>query len=102
MRKYLMLIVALGALVGLVVVSAASATKPTVTEVGNLRLTVNGDFIPHTLPKHKLAPIALTASGKIETLDGSHPPALKEFIVETDKSGAIDTKGYPVCRKPQL
>ncbi len=101
MRKYLMLLIALGALLGLTV-GALSTASGEVAESGNLKITVNGDFRPHTLSKRTFSPIRLLASGKIETKDGSHPPALKEFLLETDKNGAVNTKGYPVCKKSKL
>jgi hypothetical protein len=103
MRKYLMLTMALTALIAVSLVGVATgANTPVVVQQGNLKFTFNGGFSPTTLPKKKMAPITLQASGKIETLDGTHPPALKEAIVETDKNGAISTKGIPVCKSGQL
>lgn len=103
MRKYLMLTMALAALIAVSVAGIATgANKPVTVEAGNLVFTFNGGFSPTTLPKNKFAPISLTASGKIATKDGTHPPALKETIVETDKNGAISVKGLPVCKSGQL
>jgi hypothetical protein len=103
MRKYLMLTMALGALIAVSLVGVATgANTPVVVQQGNLKFTFNGGFSPSTLPKTKMAPISLQASGKIETLDGTHPPALKEVVIETDKNGAINTKGIPVCKSGQL
>lgn len=103
MRKYLMLTTALAALIAVSLVGVATgANGPVTVQQGNLKFTFDGGFSPSTLPKKKLAPISLTASGKIETLDGTHPPALKEAIVETDKNGTISTKGIPVCKSGQL
>jgi hypothetical protein len=89
-------------LVGLVGVGSATADKPVTVEAGNLTFTFNGGFTPKKLPKNKLAPITLTASGKIATKDGTHPPALTEAIVETDKNGAVNVTGLPVCKSGQL
>ena len=104
MRKYLMLTTALVALIAVSVAGIASAAGggPVTAEAGNLKFTFDGGFSPSKLPKKKLAPITLTASGKIETKDNSFPPALKEVIVETDKNGAIDTKGVPKCTSSKL
>jgi hypothetical protein len=103
MRKYLMLTMAIAALIAVSVAGIATgADKPVTVEAGNLVFTFNGGFNPDKLPKNKLAPISLTASGKISTKDGTHPPALKETIVETDKNGAINVKGLPVCKSGQL
>ncbi len=98
--------VALGLLLSLMVAAVASGAakpnKPTTDQVGNLRLTFNGKFAPTALPKKRFAPIALFAEGKIRTVDGTHPPALKEAVIETDKNGAVNVKGYPTCRSGQL
>ncbi len=102
MRKYLMLTMALGALIAVSVGGIATAEKPSKTQVGNLIFEANGGFKPKALPKKKMAPIALTAEGKFKTTDGSHPPALKEVLLETDKNGAINVKGYPTCKSGKL
>lgn len=103
MRKYLMLTMAIGALIAVSVAGIATgANKPVTVEAGNLVFTFNGGFSPTKLPKNKLAPITLTSSGEISTKDGTHPPALKEAIVETDKNGAINVKGIKVCKSGQL
>ena len=103
MRKYLMLTMAIAALIAVSVAGIATgANKPVTVEAGNLVFTFNGGFSPSKLPKKKLAPITLTAEGKIATKDGTHPPALKETIVETDKNGAINVKGPAKCKSGQL
>lgn len=104
MRKYLMLTMALGALIAVSVAGVAMAgnNSPVTVKAGNLEVTYNGGFSPTTLSKKKLTPITFNASGSIKTLDGSHPPALKEAIIETDKNGTISTKGIPVCKSGQL
>jgi hypothetical protein len=102
MRKRLITTLALGALLALVVAGIATAEKPTIVQAGNLKLTLNGGFAPKGLPKNKPAPITLNVSGKIETIDGTHAPALKEVVVETDKNGSIDVKGLPTCTSGKL
>lgn len=103
MRKFLILTMAIGALIAVSVAGIATgANKPVTVTAGNLEFTFNGGFSPSKLPKKKLAPITLTAEGKIQTKDGSHPPALKEVVLETDKNGAINVKGIPVCKSGAL
>jgi hypothetical protein len=103
MRKYLIMTMALGALIAVTVAGIASAgNKPVTVTAGNLKLTFNGGFSPSTLPKKSLAPISLSASGKIATLDGTHPPALKEFLLETDKNGSVQVQGLPKCSASKL
>jgi hypothetical protein len=102
MRKHLMITTALAALIALTVAGIATAEKPVKVRAGNLELTFNGGFTPKTLSKTKQTPIALDVEGQIKTLDGTHPPALKEVIVETDKNGEINVKGYPACTSAKL
>ncbi|HEY0317290.1 MAG TPA: hypothetical protein VGC49_03245 [Solirubrobacterales bacterium] len=91
-----------GVLVVLAVAGIAAAEKPVKVRTGNLELTFNGGFSPKALSKTKPTPIAFDVSGEIKTLDGTHPPALKEFIIETDKNGAVSTKGYRKCKAGEL
>lgn len=105
MRKHLITTLALGAVFAVAFAGLATAKKypDTVVKAGNLVLTLNGGITPTALPKNgKPAPITLNVSGKIATADGTHAPALKEVIVETDKNGSIDTKGLPTCTSGKL
>ena len=99
MRKHLIWILALGAM--LVVAGIASAAKVTV-RTGNMVLTYEGKVTPKALPKNRLAPIALDISGTIAAVDGGHPPALKTVTVDTDKYGTVNAKGLPVCTSGRL
>ena len=102
MRKRLITTLALGAALAVAVAGIATAEKPTIVQAGNLKLTLNGGFSPKALSKSKPSPITLNVSGKIQTVDGSHIPAVKEIIVETDKNGSIDVKGLPKCTSGKL
>jgi hypothetical protein len=93
---------ALAALVALVAAGIAAAEKPVIVQAGNLRVEFNGGVTPKALSKTKLEPISLDVSGKIETLDGSHPAPLIEAVVDTDKNGTIDVRGAPECKQGQL
>ena len=102
-RRGLLAAVGLAVLVAATAAGIASAgNAPVTVKVGNLEFTANGGFSPSTLSKTQLTPIAFTAEGKIKTLDGTHPPALKEVLVEADKNSAVTTKGYPTCKSGQL
>lgn len=102
MRKRLTAVLVLGTVLAVVCAGIATAYKPTIVKVGNLELILNGGFKPTKLPKNKLAPIHLNVEGKINTLDGAHPPAMNKVIVETDKNGTINAKGVPVCTAGKL
>jgi hypothetical protein len=75
----------------------ASAYKPTVIPIGLPPVELNGGFSPTKLPKNKLAPIKLNVSGIINTIDGTHPPAMQKVVLEIDKNGAVDARGLAAC-----
>src|SRR4051794_12788793 len=103
MRKRLTWILAVAAAASLLVAGVASAYKPVVVTVGNLRLTFNGGFTPTKLSKTKLSPISLNISGKIASVDGSHPPPITSFVLEADKNSGVNGKSVKAtCRQPQL
>jgi hypothetical protein len=102
MRKRLTWTAALAAFALVAFAAVAIAAKPTVIRMGNLILTVNGDFAPKKLPKNKLSPVKLNVSGNLTTADGTHPPALREVVVDFDKNAANDVTGLPVCTQAKL
>jgi hypothetical protein len=80
---------------------ATSALAQTV-RLGNLIVTIEGDFSPKALPKKEKAPITLKVSGSLKTADATHPPALKTLFLEFDRNGELNTKGLPTCKVGQL
>jgi hypothetical protein len=93
---------ALGALIALTVAGIATAEKPVKVRAGNLELTFNGGLTPKAISKTKLTPVTLNVSGKIRTVDGTHPAAMKEFDLEADKNTAVNVEGLPVCTASKL
>jgi hypothetical protein len=100
--------VALGAVL-LVAVAAiglaaakGKAPKPVIVRAGNMVLELNGDITPKTLPEHELAPMGIWGSGKLATIDGSHPPALEDASFDADKDVFVSVKGLPACRLAEL
>src|ERR1700761_2069143 len=105
MRKHVLMILALGALIAVSAVGIATAAggeTPVTVKVGELELTANGGFAPKALSKTKSTPISLKAAGEVKMADGSHPPAVREVILEADKAGEVHTKGIPTCKSGQL
>lgn len=80
----------------------AAAEKATVVHAGDLVLRMNGGVAPKKLPRNRLAPITLRASGSLATVDGSHPPATKAVTVDFDKHGTINARGLATCRPGKL
>ncbi|HET8565650.1 MAG TPA: hypothetical protein VFL77_04155 [Solirubrobacterales bacterium] len=101
-RRSLRLIPILALTAAVVAAGHASAEKATVVRAGNLVLRMNGGVSPKKLPKRRLAPITLRASGSLTTVDGSHPPAAKTVTIDFDKHGTINARGLPACRPGKL
>lgn len=85
-----------------VVGMAIAAEPPTVVRVGNMVLRLNGGVTPKALPKHELAPMGFHASGSLETVDGSHPPALGKAVFDTDRDIVVGVEGLPACSLARL
>jgi hypothetical protein len=105
MRKHVLMVLALGALVAVSAVGiavAAGGEGPVTVKVGNLEVTADGGFTPKALSKTKQTPIALNVAGEVKEADGSHPPAVREIIIEGDKNAEIHSKGIPTCKSGQL
>jgi hypothetical protein len=101
-RRFLFLAGAAGLLVAVAVAGVATADGPVRVEVGNLVVTADGGLTPKAISKTKLTPVSFNASGKIETKDHTHPPALTEVLIEGDKNVAVNTKGLDQCAAGQL
>lgn len=89
------------AAVGLAV-AKGKPPKPTIVQAGNMVLEINGDVTPKALPKHDLVPMGIWGSGKLATIDGSHPPALEEASFDADKDAFVSVRGLPACKIGQL
>jgi hypothetical protein len=98
--------VAFAAVLGLTVIVAlagiALAAQPTRIRSGDTEAIFNGGFKPKALSRTKPTPITFNISGEIKSVSGAHPPALKEFILESDKNAAINVKGLPKCKASKL
>ena len=105
MRKYVLLVMALGALVAVSVVGIAAAAggeAPVTVKVGELELTAGGGFSPKVLSKTKQTPIAVKTEGSVAEANGGHPPAARELFIEADKAAEFHVKGIPTCSAGQL
>lgn len=83
-------------------VAKGRGPKPVVVRAGNMVLKINGDIAPRTLPRHEFAPMGIWGSGKLATIDGSHPPALESAALDADKDVVVSVEGLPACRMAQL
>jgi hypothetical protein len=90
--------------VALTVAGMAAAAPWEKFIVGDLEVQYNGGFSPKVISKRKPTPITFNVAAKIASLDPveSHPPALREFLIEGDKHGSIEVKGIPTCKSGQI
>jgi hypothetical protein len=101
MKKQLIRIASVGLLCGLAVTGSALAERK-VVRVGNLYLVDDGRISPSKLPRHRQAPIAARINARIGTTDGSHPPAIRDVVVDFDRTIRVNARGLPLCRKSRL
>jgi hypothetical protein len=73
------------------------ASSSSISQKGNLRVSVGGELRPRRLPRKGAAPIAVSVSGEISTTDQSLPPSLKTLRIDLNRYGRIDSEGLPVC-----
>lgn len=103
MKKQLWLaLIATGTVLALGSTSAVAGYHGTVAQAGNLILKLNGGVYPKAFPREELAPLGFFAAGSISTSDGTHLPALREVVLDTDKDISVSVKGLPSCRLDQL
>jgi hypothetical protein len=81
---------------------AFAAEKPVIVRAGNMVLTLNGGVTPKVLPRNERVPMGFHASGEFATVDGTHPPALKEAVFDSDKDIVVNVEGLPTCSIGQL
>lgn len=86
----------------LVALSAAALASGDVSQEGNVRVSFSGGFAPHGLPRERPVPVTISVSGRVSTVDGSHPPPLRRIVLELNRNGRISTAGLPLCRAALL
>jgi hypothetical protein len=80
----------------------AGVAQGELSQKGNLRISFDGSFSPHSLPRSRPAPITLDVEGSILTTDGSHPPAVKRIEIAINRNGQLSTVGLPACTSQLL
>lgn len=85
----------------LLLVTGASG-KWEIVRAGNIVFGDNGGISPTKLPRHGFAPATARIIGKIGTVDGTHPPALRQVEADIDRTIRVDAVGLPRCRAGQL
>ncbi|HSK50194.1 MAG TPA: hypothetical protein VK889_06815 [Solirubrobacterales bacterium] len=71
-------------------------------QVGELFVDTSATISPSRLPARGGAPVEVTSVVKVSTRDGSTPTALEKLVLQFDKHGAIDPRGWPRCTAAKL
>jgi hypothetical protein len=87
-----------GAVLALLGASAMAAAAPVSVMPFGVEAILSGGPIPDKLPARKPAPVSFLLAERVQTSDGSHPPALQELEVELDRHFAVAVDGLPSCR----
>jgi len=80
----------------------ASLAQAELTARGDLFVRFSGGIEPNALPRDSRAPIAVEVVGRIRTLSGQRPPALRAISIAINQGGRLDATGLPVCRQRQI
>ncbi len=80
----------------------ASIAHAELTERGGLFVRFKGGINPAALPRTQRAPITVSVAGRVKTLSGERPPALREIEIELNRGGELNSNGLPACRYGQL
>ena len=91
-RRFVTLALLLAAIGALAAVARAETIQS-----GNLRVSFHAGFTPTALPRERPAPISVDFEGRISTVDGTHPPALRQLRVELNSAGQVEANGLPRC-----
>lgn len=80
----------------------AGAANAALVRVGNLVLTADGGFTPHSLPRNSYVPISFKGRADLKAVDGSIPAPLQQLVIDFDRDGRLSTGGLPVCQPASL
>lgn len=92
----------IAALLAAVAIAAVGVSRAQTLQQGDVRVSFDADFNPHSLPRRNPAPVRIEIKGGITTTDGSHPPPLQWLEVELNRKGRLSTVGLPICSAPLL
>ena len=90
------------ALTVVLAVGACATASALTGQIGPLVVSTTATVQPRELPKSGGAPITLRSVTRVNTKDGSTPPALKELQFLIDKHGRVNSKVFPVCPRAKL
>jgi hypothetical protein len=84
------------ALLTLALIAAPGSAE--VSQKNGVRVAVDGRLSPSKLPRKGSAPVSVSVSGKIDSLNEASLPQLQKLTVAINSAGHLDLKGIPHCR----
>jgi hypothetical protein len=92
----------LAVLLAALIAGGAEMARGERTQKDNVVLVFNGELSPSSLPRDRLAPVALHLEGGLYTDDGGPLPRTNRLELELPAQGALTTRGLPLCPQRQL
>src|SRR6478609_464134 len=82
----------------IVVLSLIAATvQAEVSQKNGVRVAVDGSLAPSKLPRKGSAPVSVSVSGKIDSLNEASLPQLQKMTIAINSAGLLNLKGIPHC-----
>ena len=94
--------VRLAILVALLYPVFTAITDAETVREGNLQIAFSGKIIPRKLPRAGSAPVSISLSASIRTVDHSAPPQLRTIELAINRNGRVHQQGLPVCEFRQI
>ncbi len=88
--------------VALLCLALAAVAQAEVVRKGSLQVSYGGKIAPYKLPRIGAAPVAVSITADIKTIDENPPPQLRRIELSINRNGRLDQKGLPVCHFHQL
>jgi hypothetical protein len=92
----------LAAVLILVASIAVATAAAELIQGGDLRVSFQAKLSPRALPRERPAPVTVSLSGSVRTVDGSRPPQLRKIKIGVNRAGLISVEGLPICTAPEL
>jgi DNA-binding beta-propeller fold protein YncE len=80
--------------------TVASASE--IFQRGGVRVKLNGDLTPSSLPRRGAAGVHVSLAADIASTHGDTPPQLRRISIAINRNGHFDPRGLPACRLDQI
>lgn len=80
----------------------APASASEVFQHGGVRIKLDGELAPRTLPRRGTAGVHVSLDAEISSSAGGTPPSLRQISIAINRNGHFEPRGLPVCRLAQV